>query len=166
MQLAGTVSKNHRTSQPGVTELHLLGDRDELSTILLVDDNPADVDLLRMALAANGVVGRLLIASNGREAMAIANDLNSGVLACPDLIVLDINMPFFSGLEVLERLRASTICPQPPVAILSTAASPEDVRTASALGATCYLEKPMTLEGYFSVGTELKRLIPIGSWLG
>jgi CheY-like chemotaxis protein len=129
-------------------------------TILLVDDNPADIDLLQMAFAQNGFTGRLLIAGNGRDAMGIADEVCRGLVPCPDLVVLDVNMPIFSGFDVLQRLRASPIGCDVPVAMLTSTTQASEKETAARLGATCFLEKPMTLEGYASVADDLERLIP------
>jgi CheY-like chemotaxis protein len=110
-------------------------------TILLVDDNPADIDLLQMAFAQNGFTGRLLIAGNGREAMGIADEVCRGLVPCPHLAVLDVNIPIFSGFDVLQRLRASPIGCDVPVAMLTSTTQASEKETAARLGATCFLEK-------------------------
>src|SRR5882757_7762201 len=75
--------------------------------ILLVEDNPADVFLIREALATHQVSSQIFEANSGEKALKLADDIDSGILPCPDLIVLDLNLPRISGMKVLERLRAS-----------------------------------------------------------
>jgi CheY-like chemotaxis protein len=105
------------------------------------------------------VAGALLVASDGREAMGVADDIDSSKVPCPDLVVLDINLPVFSGLEVLERLRASPVLREIPIVVLTTGAVASDAQAAAELGAARFLHKPMLLEGYPPIASELKRLI-------
>jgi CheY-like chemotaxis protein len=116
-----------------------------------------------MAFAKNRFTGHLLIAGDAREAMGIADEACDGLVTCPDLVVLDVNMPIFTGFGVLERLRASPNGCDVPVAILTSTTQASEKETAARLGATCFLEKPMTLEGYASLADHLERLIPTTS---
>jgi two-component system response regulator len=132
----------------------------EVPTILVVEDCDADVFLLRMALRESGVAAQLFVASDGAEALMFADQIDCAAVPCPDLVVLDLNLPKFSGLRVLERLRASPTCGDKPVAILSTGPLPSEQREAARLGADLVLEKPMNLEGLSEIAAELKALLP------
>jgi two-component system response regulator len=128
-------------------------------TILVVEDNDADVSLLALGLSEGEVAGELLIARDGGDAMVVADEIDSGCWPCPDLIVLDLNLPKFSGLQVLERLRASPRCGDTPVVVLSTAALLGERREATRLGANLVLQKPMTLEGLSGIAAEIRTLL-------
>ena len=128
--------------------------------IVLVDDNPADVLLVREALAWNGVVSTLLVAEDGDEAIRYIDEIDAASLPCPDLIVLDLNLPKKTGFQVLERLRASPMCGSRPAAILSSSGAAADRKRAERLGASCYICKPSNLDDFLSIGKELKQMLP------
>lgn len=128
-------------------------------TILVVEDNNADLDLLAMGLSEVEVGGQLLVARDGAEALRVADQIDSGAVSCPDLIILDLNLPKVSGLQVLERLRASRKCSDTPVVVLSTGALPGEQREAARLGANLVLQKAMTLEGLSAISAEIKTLL-------
>jgi CheY-like chemotaxis protein len=128
-------------------------------TLLLVEDNEADVFLLQMALLEGKVSAQLFVATDGAEALTLADEIDCAAMPCPDLVVLDLNLPKVSGLRVLERLRVSPKCRETPVAILSTCPLPSERREAARLGADVVLEKPMELEGFSEIAAELKALL-------
>jgi CheY-like chemotaxis protein len=132
----------------------------EVPTILLVEDNEADVFLLQMALLEGQVAAQLLVATDGADALMLADEIDLAAVPCPDLVVLDLNLPKVPGLRVLERLRASPKCGDTPVAILSTCPLPSERCDATRLGANLVLEKPMDLDGFREIAAELKGLLP------
>jgi CheY-like chemotaxis protein len=132
----------------------------KVPTILLVEDNDADVFLLQMALLDGEVAAQLFVATDGAEALMLADEIDSADVPCPDLVVLDLNLPKVSGLRVLERLRASPKCGDTPVAILSTCPLPSERCDAARLGANLVLEKPTELEGFSEIAAELRSLLP------
>src|SRR3954447_14214928 len=94
--------------------------------ILLIEDNPADVGLVREALNEHGVGGELTVIANGERAIKFIDETEAGEQQCPDLIILDLNLPKRSGKDVLTRIRTSTICPQVPVIILTSSDNQRD----------------------------------------
>jgi CheY-like chemotaxis protein len=128
--------------------------------IVLVDDNPADVLLVREALAWHGVISTVLVAEDGDEAIRYIDEIDAASLPCPDLIVLDLNLPKKTGFQVLERLRASPTCGSRPAAILSSSSAEADRKRAERLGASCYICKPSNLDDFLSIGNELKQMLP------
>ena len=127
--------------------------------ILLVDDNPADVLLVREALVWHQVKSDLLIARDGDEAINLLEEIDSMALPCPGLVVLDLNLPRKTGFEVLEHMRSSPRCSQIPVAILSSSDAPADQQRAQRLGASRYIQKPSNLQDFLSIGAKLKELL-------
>jgi chemotaxis family two-component system response regulator Rcp1 len=124
--------------------------------ILLGEDNPADVYLIRQALEENGITYSLQVAVHGGELMEVMARQPSGI---PDLIVLDLNLPRHEGLEVLKMIRSSSDYARVPVVILTSSDSPKDRVAASALGADCYIRKPSGLEEFMAIGQTLKDLL-------
>jgi len=127
--------------------------------IVLVDDNPADILLVREALAWNEVKSDLMIARDGDEAIKLLEEIDSKLLPCPDLVVLDLNLPRRSGFDVLERMRSSPRCEGVPVAVLSSSDAPMDKQRAQRLGASRYFKKPSNLTDFMSIGGRLKEMI-------
>jgi len=121
--------------------------------VLLVEDNPGDVRLIRETLRENGVAVHLHVASDGEQAIALIDRIDRQEVRCPALILLDLNLPRKTGHEVLERLRKSPSNSASPVVILSSSSAPRDLEEASRLGATKYIIKPSTLEELMTLGT-------------
>jgi CheY-like chemotaxis protein len=112
--------------------------------VLLVEDNPDDVEILLRALERGGVPCRLTLARDGQEALdALVGEGNGGPLrVLPDLVLLDLNTPRVGGLEVLRRIRAAPQTASLPVLILTVSDREEDVRQSYEMGANTYLQKP------------------------
>ena len=127
--------------------------------IFLVDDNPADVLLVREALTWHEVTTKIVVARDGDEAIRILDDIDTRLLTCPDLVVLDLNLPRKTGFEVLQRVRSSSRCRETPVAILSSSDAVSDRQKAAQFGATEYFQKPSNLNDFMLIGARLKRLI-------
>lgn len=131
--------------------------------MLLVEDNSGDVTLIRETLRENGVGARLYVATDGEEAIDLIEQIDRQEVRCPDLILLDLNLPKRTGYEVLERLRSSPQCAQRPVVILSSSNAPQDKEQTTRLGATKYITKPSSLEDLMNVGLAVRELLMKGS---
>lgn len=112
-------------------------------TVLLVDDDPDDVELTRLMLGQARLTLDVSFAPGGREALS---RLQGG--GAPDLILLDLNMPVMGGDEVLRALKESPALSRIPVVVFTTSSNPEDESRARALGAAGFLSKPMGLDGF------------------
>jgi two-component system response regulator len=123
--------------------------------ILLVEDNPADVEITRRALRESAAPVELIVVRDGQEALDYV--LRQGSHAAseswrrPELILLDLNLPRLTGREVLERLRATEPFRSVPVVVLTTSKRPEDVRALYAAGANTYIEKPQDFKQFVEV---------------
>jgi CheY-like chemotaxis protein len=131
---------------------------DQLS-LLLVEDNPADVYLVRHAMRQEGLTVALDLAEDGEAAVAILDQVDSGtVRPAPDVILLDMNIPRMDGKDVLQRIRSSPRCSRTPVVMITSSDSPEERRLAAELGATEYFRKPSTLEEFLQLGKVIRRV--------
>jgi two-component system response regulator len=125
--------------------------------ILLVDDDPADVDLAREALTDSEIPNQINVVDDGVEAMAyLRGEGRYGCALVPDLIVLDLKMPKKNGLEVLAEIKTDEILRRIPVIVLTTSDAPDDVLQAYDLQASCYITKPGDLDEFVRVMSLMK----------
>jgi CheY-like chemotaxis protein len=113
--------------------------------ILLVEDNPDDVVLLRFALSRVGFTDPLIVAEDGRKAidyLAGAVSAQGAQFALPRLVLLDLHMPQVSGLKVLQWIQSSPHLAPLPVVMLTSSCDSKDVEEARRLGARSYFVKP------------------------
>jgi two-component system response regulator len=116
-------------------------------TILLVEDNPDDIALTARALKQNNISNDLCVAADGEEALRyLLPEDESG--APPVLILLDLNLPKLSGLDVLRRIRADDRTRYVPVVVLTTSSEERDIVESYQLGANSYVRKPVVFESF------------------
>jgi two-component system, chemotaxis family, response regulator Rcp1 len=119
--------------------------------ILLVEDSPSDVRLIREALKQTPLQVQIALARDGVEAMEYLRQSEVGVVNRPDIILLDLNLPRKNGREVLAEVKATPSLKQIPVLIMTSSKADEDVRQAYSLNANCYITKPENLQDYVDV---------------
>jgi CheY-like chemotaxis protein len=127
--------------------------------ILLAEDNPADVYLIRAALEEHGVDVPLQVAAEGSEVLRLIEQQEVPGESQLSLIILDLNLPRHDGIEVLQRLREKARVPRIPVVVLTSSDSPRDRIAASELGADAFLRKPSNLEQFLSLGAVFKEVL-------
>jgi two-component system, chemotaxis family, response regulator Rcp1 len=134
-------------------------------TVLLAEDNPGDVFLVRRALEKQGLDVNLVIVEDGQAALQFIERADADpAIDCPDLILLDLNLPRASGNRVLTRLRQSPRCATTPIIVITSSDSPLDKESASRLGANEYFQKPVDLAGFMQIGRIVAQaLVPAGS---
>jgi len=121
-------------------------------TILLVEDNPDDVDLTLRALKKNQILNKVIVARDGSEALDLLfGTEDSPPIDIPELILLDINMPKINGLDVLEKIRANKRTRLLPVVVLTTSDEDRDRIDSYHLGANSYISKPVEFEEFNTV---------------
>jgi CheY-like chemotaxis protein len=126
---------------------------------LLVEDNPADVRLVRTALEHHEVECEITVFVDGEKAILFIQAVDAEAIACPDLIIIDLNLPKRPGREVLECIRRSEKCREVPVVVLSSSDAVQDRDEASRLGASLYLKKPSRLEEFLNLGAIFKETL-------
>ena len=114
--------------------------------ILLVEDNPADVRMMREALIMAEIPHHLAMVTDGEEALLYLNQRDKYAHATrPDVVLLDIKLPKVSGHEVLEDIRRNPDLRTLPVMILTSSSAPQDRNTSERLQATHFVTKPVGL---------------------
>lgn len=112
--------------------------------ILLIEDSPSDADLAREALGQGKILNNLHFVEDGVEAMKFLRRKEPYLrVPRPDLILLDLNLPKKTGVEVLKEIKADQSLKLIPVVILSTSAAQEDIIQSYSLHANCYITKPV-----------------------
>ena len=127
--------------------------------ILLVEDNPDDVELTLRALQRNKVTNHIEVARDGAEALEFIfatgahadRDINNG----PKVILLDLKLPRVDGLEVLRRIKSDQRTKNLPVVVLTSSRETRDVADAYALGVNSYIVKPVDFEQFADAVREL-----------
>lgn len=115
--------------------------------ILLVEDSPTDALLTQEALTASDIPSDLQLVTDGVEALASLRQERQYVhQTCPDLILLDLNLPRKNGLELLGELKSDEKLKSIPVIILTTSQAEEDIVKSYYYHANCYVIKPMDFE--------------------
>jgi len=130
------------------------------SQIILAEDNPGDVRLVREALREHDIRCELRVISDGEEALSFIDGLDSDAdLPCPDLLLLDLHLPKRNGNEVLRHLRSSERCAQTPVVILTSSDATWDRQQAEKNAAIHYFRKPSSLRQFMELGSIVKDVI-------
>ena len=123
--------------------------------ILLVEDNPDDIELTRIAFAEAGLESRLEVVRDGAEALdylfARGDYAHRDPAKPPAIVLLDLNLPKVDGREVVQAIRDNTATRSLPVVVLTTSAEPFDVDASYAAGANSYIRKPVDFEQFLAV---------------
>jgi len=120
--------------------------------VLMVEDNPADIHLLELALRENGLDCDIEVLHDGLEALAWVRRHRDGAeTSLPHIAILDLNLPKHDGIEILEAMQHTPSLNRLPVLVLSSSISPRDVARVAAFPNTSYRTKPSTLEEYSAV---------------
>ncbi len=123
-----------------------------LLEVLLVEDDPADVELTREGLAAGKIKVNLNTVDDGEKALSYLRHESPYARAVrPDLILLDLNMPKRDGREVLHVIKADPEFRSIPVVILTTSEAEADIARCYDAGANCYITKPVGFEAFIKV---------------
>jgi two-component system, response regulator len=119
-----------------------------MRTILLVEDNPDDEALTIRALRKNNILNEVTVAHDGAEALGLLFPGNGSGMAPPGLILLDLNLPKVSGLEVLRQIQADERTQLIPVVVLTSSKLEEDILASYRGGANGYVRKPVNFSEF------------------
>jgi two-component system, response regulator len=120
--------------------------------ILLVEDNPDDVDLTLRAFEKNNISNKVVVAADGVEAIDYlfgrGKYADRDIKDLPVVVLLDLKLPKISGLEVLKNIRQDEALKLMPVVILTSSSQEEDVINGYKLGANSYIRKPVNFNDF------------------
>ena len=128
-----------------------------VTNILLAEDNPADVMLVEQALKEHAIDCKLVVMSDGAEALRFFRDLDADSSSdAPDLVLLDLHLPKHNGEEIIERLRTTERCSGTRVVVMSSSDSPKD-RADAERNSARYFRKPSGLDAFMELGTVVEQ---------
>ena len=126
--------------------------------ILIAEDSKSDIFLIRQALQKSGINAQIHVADDGEKTVRFFEQADEDDTApCPDLILLDINMPRYKGGDILRKLRASPRCANALVLVVTSSDSQRDRDDMDAVGANGYFRKPSGLFRIYEAGTNRPR---------
>ncbi|MEN6321417.1 MAG: response regulator [Syntrophaceae bacterium] len=133
----------------------------QIVQILLVEDDPGDVELIMEGLKESKIAINLEVIEDGAKALQyLHKEEPYQNISLPDLILLDLNLPKMDGREVLKKIKEDPFLRRIPVVILTTSDAETDIVKSYTLGANCYITKPITLDGFIEVVQTIE-----GFWL-
>lgn len=124
--------------------------------ILLVEDNPVDVDLTLRAFSRRKLVNPVEVARDGEDALAWIPRWEAGE-TLPLVVLLDLKLPRVDGLEVLRQYREAEISRYLPVVVLTSSSEDYDVKTAYNYHANSYIVKPVNFEKFMDAAAQIER---------
>ena len=127
--------------------------------IVLTEDNAADVFLVRSALEDAGIDFRLHVLSDGEQALRFLETVESDESACPELLLLDLNLPKLSGTDILRSLRENNHCAGSSIIVLSSSDSPKDRARVAQLGVEHYFLKTASLDEFMKLGNVVRQVL-------
>lgn len=123
--------------------------------ILLIEDNPMDVDLTRRAFVRHNLTNPLEVARDGQDAVNLIEAWKAGDLV-PSVILLDLKLPKVSGLDVLRVIRAHPVFGNVPVVVLTSSSEDNDIHEAYLIGANSYIVKPVDFDKFIDVARQIE----------
>ena len=138
------------------------------ATILVIEDDPGHARLIEKNLRRSGVQDEIRSLKDGQEAMdVIFGDSAPEIWDSPLLILLDLNLPIYSGMQILERIKTTRGVEQVPVVVLTTTDDPREIEKCYELGCNVYITKPVDYERFSDairkLGVFLKVIcLPVG----
>lgn len=128
--------------------------------IVIIEDNPGDVFIMEEALREHNVDCELTVLSDGEQAATYFDSLENAMACdCPQVVLLDLNLPKLSGHSVLSHIRSSHRCASVPVVVVSSSDAPSDLEQNKSLGATAYFKKPNDLNEFMKLGALVNSLL-------
>lgn len=124
--------------------------------VLVVEDNPGDLLIITEVLLDHDLVDTVEVARDGQEALDVLKRMEAENRP-PDLITLDLNLPYLGGLDLLGHIRRSPVLGLVPVVVLSTSDAPRDVTAAYQERANSYVVKGTTMAGFSGAIADLGR---------
>lgn len=127
--------------------------------IVLIEDNRADVLLVREALDQHKVRCEVTVIGDGEAAIKFIDDIDAGRHPSPDLVIIDLNLPKKPGKEVLKRLRECAACKDVAVVVLTSSEARRDKDEIAPFAPLHYLKKPSKLDDFITLGALFRQIV-------
>ena len=135
----------------------------EVLQVLVIEDNPSDVYLIRSALACCGLTMNITVLTDGEKATHFFDEVDQNpAIKPPQLVILDLNLPRKHGTEVLEHMRLSSRSQKASVIVISSSDLQWEQEKVSKLGADAYFRKPSEFAEFLKLGDVVRQLFPRG----
>ena len=122
-----------------------------------------DARLVREALERSAIPCELVVITNGQRAIQFIEDIDSEPVLCPQLAIVDLNLPKKTGAEVVKRMRASAKCKDVPVIVLTSSDSQIDRENAKSIGVSRYILKPARLSEILKLGSVFRDILGLSN---
>ena len=123
--------------------------------ILLVEDNPLDIDLTIRAFKSSNLINPIEVARDGDEALKYIKKWDSGA-TIPVVILLDLKLPKVDGLDVLKTMKEHPIYKTIPIVVLTSSSENSDIEAAYKLGVNSYIVKPVNFDNFLKVAGQIE----------
>jgi chemotaxis family two-component system response regulator Rcp1 len=161
MSLQNPGTGDHKTPREGT--LPSTSSREAASNcakIALVEDNPADIFLFKLALTAPQVSAELIVMEEDGEAgFDFIRQVEDGSASAPQVFILDMSLPRHNGAELIDRIRRSPACASVRIIVASSSQSPRDRAAAAEHGADRYFVKPSNFDDFMKIGEIVSDLL-------
>ena len=128
--------------------------------ILLAEDNLADILLVRKALEEYQVPHDLHVVRDGEEALTFIRSMGGpGGIPCPDIVLLDVNLPKVEGAEILSEFRKHPQCAETPVIVITSSDAHRDRERMAEFGIARYFRKPSDLDEFMKLGAVVLEVV-------
>jgi CheY-like chemotaxis protein len=117
-------------------------------TLLLIEDDPGHAKLIEKNVRRAGVANKIHHVADGTSALAHLFESGEATKADPRLVLLDLNLPDMSGIEILARIKADPVLKRTPVIVLTTTDDKQEIQRCYDLGCNVYITKPVEYEGF------------------
>ena len=124
--------------------------------VFLIDDDTDDLEIVKVVLEESSYKGPVSTGTDGERLFEL---IGSNYEHCPDVIVLDLNMPLMDGFQALKHIKENAALRHIPVIILTASSSKDDEKRCFELGCDFFFRKPTKIEGYAPLVTIIKRFI-------
>lgn len=129
----------------------------EPTKILLIEDDPNDVELIKIALESYNVINKIDVVIDGEQAIhyLFGRDGNPPINPLPRLVLLDLKLPKIDGIEVLEMIRSSPLTRQLVVVVMTSSAENRDLKACYDLGINSYIVKPLDFKQFVEISSQV-----------
>lgn len=129
----------------------------------MAEDSVPDIRLIEEALAHHAIDAEMQVHRDGEAMIQWIARMDEREVPCPDIVLLDLNLPRHDGIAILERIRQSPVCANVPVVIVTSSNAARDRANAARLGVTQYFRKPIDYDEFLHLGAIVRQVLSAGS---